>query len=324
MAQQTRVGAIVPYFERWMQAFPTLQAVADADLQDILKVWEGLGYYRRARYIHDAARLMVERHGGQVPSNREALLALPGIGRYTAGGILSLAYNQPEPAVDGNVVRLFSRLYNSPMQSSRKRDLDFIDSRIRTALRENPDVSPGLVAEALMGVGGTICLPKIPRCPQCPVSAHCQSFRQSAAAAVRPRPSKPPSPVRYFAGFVCKAVMGDEIRYLVVQNKDTEMLGGLWAFPAILMEKPQPWNDALLSQCVSDALGLDIQSITSLGEMTHAYSHFQRIQPMFSADCPATEVRHDAWSDAKWVTRLELDELPLSNLDRRIATAFTS
>ncbi len=322
MAQQTRLAAVVPYFERWMQRFPGIPDVAAAPEQEITRIWAGLGYYRRALNIHRTARILMEQHGGQVPSSRLELLALPGIGRYTAGAILSLSFNQPEPAIDGNVVRAFSRLCDAPFQASRKRDLDVIDGQIRDILVHARPAAPGTIAEALMGLGSSICLPRIPRCHACPVSAHCRTY----ARAERPTPLiRTPGkalPVRHYLGFLLVARLEDEPHLLLVQHKPLGILGGLWAFPALLIPGAEADAARDLQARVQTALGLDIGPAREFGSFTQGYSHFRRIQRVFWAECPGDQPQYDLWAAARWVRPNQLPEYPLSVLDQRIARAL--
>ncbi|MGB9593325.1 MAG: A/G-specific adenine glycosylase, partial [Anaerolineae bacterium] len=164
MLQQTRVETVVPYFERWMRLFPNARALALAPLDDVLKAWEGLGYYARARNLHRAAQEIVAVHGGQVPNDAEALRRLPGVGRYTAGAILSIAFGCDEPALDGNIRRVLSRVF-AVAESSRAR-LDGALWQLARALL--PTGRAGEFNEALMELGATMCTPRNPLCPQCP------------------------------------------------------------------------------------------------------------------------------------------------------------
>ncbi len=321
MAQQTRLATIVPYFERWMQRFPRVQDVAAAPVQDIVKLWEGLGYYRRALNIHRAAHIIMEQHAGQVPSVLADLRALPGIGRYTAGAILCLAFNQPEPAIDGNVVRVFSRLYRQPFRASRKRDLDIIDGEIRAILQHKQPGCPGMVAEALMGLGSRICRPQIPRCGQCPVSAHCRTYHhpESQLRIASPRRPRSELSIRHYWGLLLMAHHTDELHLLLVQHKPSGMLGGLWGFPALALTAHEVADSLNLQARVRDTLSLEIGPVTEFGSFTQDYSHFRRIQKVYQATCSRHDPITDLWADVRWVRPSQLSALPLSVLDQRIA-----
>ena len=318
MAQQTRVSTIVPYFNRWVEALPSPTAVANAHEDQILKLWEGLGYYRRALNLHRAAKLMVERHGGRVPGTKEELLALPGIGRYTAGGILSLAFNQPEPAVDGNVVRLYSRLHNAGYSAQRKADVDAIDLSIRELLRTDPTVSPGLVAEGLMALGSKVCRPRRPDCGVCPMQANCATFA-SPETAQQPNPTKKAPTIRTHIGFVLLANRDQETLVFLVRNKRHRLLGGLWGFPAVTCDE-LPVNDLKKATRIAEELfGATVEHVKFLATDRQEYSHFQRIQDTFEATCSLAKLEIPHWEEGNWVPIDAVNQLALSRIDQKIA-----
>ncbi len=178
MLQQTRVETVIDYYRRWMARFPTVLALAESDLQEVLKVWEGLGYYARARNLHKAAQQVVATHGGQLPADRRVLLALPGIGRYTAGAILSLAFNQPEPILDGNVKRVLARLFDIDQPIDATPVVAELWRHAGSVVEAAPAGHAGACNEALMELGATICTPQNPRCLLCPLVDECQAFAQ--------------------------------------------------------------------------------------------------------------------------------------------------
>ena len=189
MLQQTRVETAIPYYERFLERFPDVAALASADLDDVLGAWAGLGYYSRARNLHAAARLVAERHGGEVPDDVEQLRALPGVGRYTAGAIASIAFDRPEPVVDGNAARVLTRLHDirEDVRSARVARRLWEES---AALVRGPQ--PGLLNQALMELGARVCTPRAPRCPTCPLLRHCAAYRagdpESLPVAAGPAP----------------------------------------------------------------------------------------------------------------------------------------
>ncbi len=319
MAQQTRLATIVPYFERWIQRFPRIQDIAEASEMEVTKLWEGLGYYRRALNIHKTARILMEQHSGQVPSALSDLLELPGIGRYTAGAILCLAFNLPEPAIDGNVVRLFSRLYRQSFQASRKRDLDVIDNEIRAILAQGQLRAPGTVAEALMGLGSSVCLPRIPRCHQCPVTPYCQTFRQPEKLTVQPQPQRKTLPVRHYLGLLLTTDLSETGHLLLVRNKPDSLLGGLWSFPAFEVTEEEIRGQSSLPERVRQSLSLKIGPASVFSSFTQDYSHFRRIQEVVKAECLGYRPNYDLWADFRWVRPGQLQDFPLSALDQRMA-----
>ncbi|HSN77657.1 MAG TPA: A/G-specific adenine glycosylase, partial [Anaerolineae bacterium] len=173
MLQQTQVATVIPYLQRWLARFPTLEALAAASLEEVLKVWEGMGYYSRARNLHEAARVVVERHEGRLPAERRALLALPGIGRYTAGAILSIAFGQRAAVLDGNVKRVLARLYDVAGEVGKSATETCLWHLAESVVEAVEPQQAGPLNEALMDLGATVCLPQRPRCLLCPLYASC-------------------------------------------------------------------------------------------------------------------------------------------------------
>jgi A/G-specific adenine glycosylase len=213
MLQQTQVETVVPYFERWMAAFPNVTALARADEQSVMSLWAGLGYYSRARNLMEAAKILESEHRGDVPADYEALRSLPGIGQYTAGAILSIAFNRPYPIVDGNVRRVLSRIHGFE-DDSPKRLWEAAEKLVERA-------TPRLVNQAVMELGATVCSFKAPRCLVCPVQHLCVAFRTGKQQEI-PAVKKRPATVRVQLFAVVQARAG---RYLMKQTR------GLWEFP---------------------------------------------------------------------------------------------
>jgi len=227
MLQQTTVKAVVPHFERFVRTFPSLRRLAAASETQVLAAWSGLGYYRRARHLHAAARRIAAEHGGRVPSGREALLALPGIGRYTAGAILSIAYGRPEPILDGNVTRVLCRLAGE-RRDPRRRE---VGARLWADARRLVEAAgaPGDLNEALMELGATVCLPGTPDCAACPVTRACV-----ARAAGRQEEIPPPrAPGRIVRLRQRAALIHRDGRVLLRRRATSGLMDGLWEVPLI-------------------------------------------------------------------------------------------
>jgi A/G-specific adenine glycosylase len=237
MAQQTRVETIVPYYHRWLSRFPDVATLADAADDDVLKAWEGLGYYSRVRNLHAAARLLCEHHGSTVPASYEALRALPGVGDYTAGAVSSIAFGARRAAIDGNVRRVLARLLDHSAPSSA------LLGQVAGALV--PAERPGDFNQALMELGATICTPRSPRCGRCPIAPQCAA-RAAGTQQHRPRPTaKKTIPTIDIAA----AVVRDRAGRLLIQRRPAHgLLAGLWAFPGIeLQPGDDPAAQALLA-----------------------------------------------------------------------------
>ncbi len=313
MLQQTRVETAISYYLRWMEAFPSIAALADAPQQQVLAAWEGLGYYSRARNLHRAAQLVVSQHGGELPRDVNALRRLPGIGRYTAGAIASIAFGLDEPALDGNIRRVLARLFNvaeplgSPAGERRLWEL---------AAQNLPPGRAGDTNQAWMDLGATLCTPRSPDCPHCPLQAHCQSYRlgiQEQRPVVAARPAVPHITVT-------AAVIACRDRVLITQRPPDGLLGGMWEFPG---GKLQPGEDlpACLQREITEELGVSIQVGEPLGVYRHAYTHFRVTLHAFCCRLKGGQQPQPVQvQDLRWVQRSELAGYPMGKIDRQIAT----
>ncbi|MEO0409863.1 MAG: A/G-specific adenine glycosylase, partial [Cyanobacteria bacterium P01_A01_bin.135] len=235
MLQQTQVKTVLPYYQRWLERFPTARALASADLQTVLKQWEGLGYYARARNLHRAAQLVVERHGGQFPEALGAAMALPGIGRTTAGGILSAAYNQPVSILDGNVKRVLARLV--ALESPPNRILKLLWRYSDLLL--DPE-QPRDFNQALMDLGATRC-DRRPDCPRCPWQSHCRAFHTNRQLDLPMREVRPPLPHKNIG----VGVIWHQRQILIDRRRPEGLLGGLWEFPGGKLEAGETVADCI-------------------------------------------------------------------------------
>ncbi|MFM9957642.1 MAG: A/G-specific adenine glycosylase [Phycisphaerales bacterium] len=232
MLQQTQVSRVVEKFAAFMQRFPTVAALAAAEIDDVLALWSGLGYYRRARNLHAAARAVVERFGGEVPRAVDDLLSLPGVGRYTAGAIAAIAHRSPAPAVDGNIQRVILRLEGAALAPTSKQAQSLVWHRAEQLVRTATD--PAEWTEGLMELGATVCTPKSPRCAACPLESHCEARRRGLQHDIpAPKPRRPPRDV-YHTVALCRDRAG---RVLLEQRPPTGMWAGLWQPPTIEREK---------------------------------------------------------------------------------------
>ena len=263
MLQQTRVAAAIPYYERWIDRFPTIDHLADAPVDDVLKAWEGLGYYSRARNLHTAAQMVRERYAGEMPGDAAGLRTLPGIGDYTAGAIASIVYGHAEPAVDGNVRRVMSRL--------RDRNLEGRALRDATAALVPTD-RPGDFNQALMELGATICTPRSPQCEECPVNEYCSAYRKGTQSQ-RPAPKKQQNVPVVIVGV---AVLRDRKgRVLLTRRPDTGLLAGMWQLPAHAAEEGTAPEDAALTaaKTVTRSNDIALTSDDPLTTVRHTFSH---------------------------------------------------
>ncbi|MFN3653437.1 MAG: A/G-specific adenine glycosylase [Armatimonadota bacterium] len=310
MLQQTQVATVIPYYERWMARFPTLESLAAADEQEVLHAWQGLGYYSRARNLLRGAREVVERLAGVLPRDPAALRALPGIGPYTAGAIASIAYNVPAPIVDGNVIRVLTRLgalRGDPQRAPLKQQLWRL-AELLVPRESARDFNP-----ALMELGATVCVPVNPRCGRCPVAAECDARRLGVAAELpetAPRPE--PTPVRMAA-----AVVRRENRLLLVQlPPDAPRWAGMWQFPNVELE-PDERPEAGAERAARLRAGVAAVPKQRLAVIRHGVTRFRITLEAW--ECEAAEGSPEPGELAAWIAPEQLGDYPLPAAHRRIA-----
>ena len=315
MLQQTRVETVIPYFKKWMRLFPTVRALAKASERQVLNAWEGLGYYSRARNFHKAAKIVVENHGGELPHNLNELRKLPGIGRYTAGALASILFGMDEPALDGNLKRVYARLFDvrKPVNSAEGEKL------LWKIARENlPKGKAADFNQALMDLGATICLPKNPRCEVCPLARDCKA---KARGTQHLRPVKTakkavPHHVRAAAVIVRRIGNPSHEKVLLAQRPPKGLLAGMWEFPNARVEgNPR----ARLASGLRAAYSLKVRMKRGdrpLAVVDHAYSHFK--VTVYAYRC---ELNGKIIGKVMWVPIKSVDRYPMGKVDREIARA---
>ncbi len=322
MAQQTRLETVVDYYHRWMERFPTIELLAAADQQDVLKLWEGLGYYARARNLHRAAQQVVAEYNGQLPSDRATLLKLPGIGEYTVGAVLSMAFGQTEPILDGNVKRVLSRLADIDQPINETATLKLLWQLARAVVEAAPAGTAGICNEALMELGALICVPGEPRCLLCPLIDFC------AAAANGTQAQRPIMPVRkatphydVAAGIIWQ---GDPFtsKVLIAQRPQSGLLGGLWEFPGGKLEPTDADLPACLRREIAEELAIQIEVGEFVTVVQHAYTHFRITLHAFHARHVSGEPQKIGCADWRWVDLADLDVFPFPVTDLKIIQAL--
>lgn len=291
--QQTRVDQGTPYILRFLEAFPTVEALAAAPLDDVLKIWEGLGYYSRARNLHKAARVVVDKWPEEWPESAEAWRCLPGIGRYTAGAIASIAFGEKTPAVDGNVMRVLARvtrLTRSIDDSKTIEDLWVLAGRLVQGK------SPGAFNQAMMELGAKVCKPKNPDCEVCPVQKHCAAYEfgmQHRLPKRKPKKKVPHHEIVVAA--ICK-----NGRYLLGQRPPKGLLGGLWEFPGGKVEAGETHERALRRE-IREELGIGVRIGGLVASVNHAYSHFKVTLNVYKCAHTSGTPLANAHTQLKWV-----------------------
>ena len=320
MLQQTQVATVIPYFQRWLERFPTVEALAAASQDEVLKAWEGLGYYSRARNLHKAARLIVLQHGCQLPAEHKALAALPGIGRYTAGAILSIAFGQRAAVLDGNVKRVISRLYDIEEDSGAAATVTRL-WRLAESLVEavDPDQA-GPLNEALMDLGATLCVPQAPRCPICPLHQRCLASQRGTQEL---RPVKTPRKVLPYFDVTAAVLHRPEHpgQVLIAQRPSTGMLGGLWEFPGGKRHEGETLPECLRRE-LQEELGIDVEVGRHLISVRHAYTHFRITLHAFECRLLDGTPRSIGVADWRWVSLDELAAFPFPVTDQKIIRAL--
>lgn len=311
MLQQTRVETVIPYYERWMKRFPDLAKLAQASEGKVLSTWEGLGYYGRARNLHKAAKLVRDELGGELPPDLAALRTLPGIGRYTAGAIASIAFGLDTATLDGNVRRVFARVFDvaEPADSS-------VGAAALWALAEQhlPAGRAGDYNQALMDLGATVCLPRNPTCPLCPLRRLCQARAggfQEQRPVLKPKPEVP-----HYT--VTAAVLLRNGKVLLAKRPSPGLLGGLWEFPGGKVEAQETLAECLGRE-IQEELGARIRVGQPLGVFRHAYTHFRITLHAFLCELVRGEPRPIQAAELAWVALPKLADYPMGKVDRQIA-----
>jgi len=310
MLQQTQVATVVEFYKRFLTQFPDVKTLAAAEQEDVLKLWEGLGYYRRARQLHAAAQVIVNEHGGNFPSDLESVLALPGIGRYTAGAILSISQEQKLPILEGNTIRLFARLMamkGNPRTTANQKALwEFSESLL-------PDRRCGDLNQALMELGSEICQPTSPKCERCPLQRLCPTFGQGLQTEI-PVPAKKMNyeDINEAVVIVCRRA-----KYLVRLCGEGERWTGLWDFPRF---KTQTQNkESTLEIELNKLTGLSTKLRNTNETIKHAVTRFRITLDCFVADEICGSIKRTRQAEMKWRSSKELNQLPMSVTGRKIA-----
>jgi A/G-specific adenine glycosylase len=309
MLQQTQVARVIPYYHRFLKAFPTMKSLGRAPMEKVLEVWSGMGYYRRARQLHRAARIMSEKFGGRFPRSYEQARSLPGVGDYTARAVLSIAYNLPYSVVDGNVARVMARLGTI---GGRPGDTAFrraVESEIDRLISRR---QPGAFNQALMELGQTVCLPRAPRCNACPLRKWCGA-RHSARQESFPAPKRRRNPE---ASHLAVAVIMRQCRIALVRGLDEGLLADMWNFPSAFGRTPADAMHNLRKKLGASARH-PVSLGKSLGELRHNITFRSIRVHIFAA-----EVR-DGLKPLRWFPFSRLPEAAISQLARKVAVRIT-
>lgn len=315
MLQQTQVGTVIPYYNRFVKEFPDLRALAEAALADILKAWEGLGYYARARNLQRAARVLVNEQGGVLPNTHEALLKIPGIGPYTAAAVASIAYNENYPVVDGNVIRVLARvmkILTPPSQKTAKSGI------VNAATELLPAGQAGDFNQAMMELGATVCTPKKPNCSECPVASFCQAHQTMRDPSVLPAKIPPRKRPHYD---IAVGIVWNDDRLLMVRRPTSGMLGGLWEFPGGKQEKNESLERCLERE-IQDEMQVEVDVLAHFRTVPHAYTHFKITLHAFQCRYLAGQPSPKTAADWDWLEPEQVTALALPKSNKKILEAL--
>jgi A/G-specific adenine glycosylase len=315
MLQQTQVAAVVPYYERFMAAFPTVKELAAAPEEQVLRLWEGLGYYRRARQLHAAARKIAAEQGGEFPQDYEQVRALPGIGRYTAGAILSLGLDQRLPILEANTVRLLSRLAAYRGDTGSTAGQKFLWTMAEQIL---PAKSVGQFNQALMELGSQVCTPRQPKCQECPLASLCPTRKLGLTESI-PAPKKPK---HYEEVVEAVVVIRRGSKVFVRRRGEEERWAGLWDFPRFASsEAAHPQRLKALATNTATLTGIAFEDAELLTTLRHGVTRFRITLHCYQAQFASSERKKGGRNkeEQAWVKVSALEELPLSVTARKIA-----
>lgn len=309
MLQQTQIKTVLPYYQRFIIHFPDIEALANSDLQKVLKVWEGLGYYARARNLHRAAKIIHEEYTGKFPDRLETIQKLPGVGDYIAAAVLSIAFDQPYAVVDGNVKRVLARLYeiSEPVnKSSSHKTFKGVADGLLDRRR------PGIFNQAMMELGALVCKPKNPACSRCPIRSSCRTDRAGITNEFPKRIQTPKTPVHHIAvGVVYK-----NNHMLITQRKPEGLLGGLWEFPGGKIRQHERPEKACIRE-IKEEVNLNVTVTGHIAQIKHAYTHFRILMDVFSCRYVSGRVKLNGPVDFRWITRREIEQYPFPKANHK-------
>jgi len=305
MLQQTKVETVIPYFNEWIEKFPNINAVADASEESILKFWEGLGYYSRCRNFHRAAKIIVKEYNSKIPDTWDQFRSLPGVGDYTAGAVLSIAFNKNYIAIDGNVKRVMARL------TGRKKLSKYNDNYIKSRLNKYMDKNrPGDFNQALMELGACVCLPKRPKCDECPINGVCVGYKNGVPTNYPRTLVKKQIPLQIYVGGIIKF----EKKFLI-QKREGKMLNGLWEIPMKKITRKSN-NIEYFKKYIFDKYGYKIRFKKIISEIEHAYSHF-KMKLIVMDFIQVNDIKYIGTSFS-WISKSDIDSYAFHKANHKV------
>ncbi len=314
MLQQTQVATVLPYFERWMKKLPAIRSVAEAKEDAVLKLWEGLGYYSRARNLQKTARMVTKQFNGHFPEQYDDILKLPGIGKYTAGAIASIAFNKPCPIVDGNVIRVIARLLNfrknTRLPENVKKFWKWSEELIsKTDARD--------FNQGIMELGALICKPQNPDCANCPLQKTCKAYKKKTINTIPDHGEK----IKKIPIKVAIAVIKKDGKIFIQKRPPKGLMAGLWEFPGGKIERETPLK--ALRREIGEELGIKIKNVKKIRQIKHGYTKFSVDLHCYSADFDKGKIKLRAATEGKWVKPEQLKKYPFPAANVRLIKNLT-
>jgi A/G-specific adenine glycosylase len=310
MLQQTQVATVIPYYASFVELFPYVETLAQSDMQDVLKAWEGMGYYARARNLHRAAIEVCERHGGRIPDDPLQFRALPGVGDYICAAVQSIAFGAPMAVVDGNVKRVLARLSGIETPANRTSG----GGVFREAAQRLLDTAdPGTFNQAVMELGALVCKPMSPSCDYCPLGDHCLAKRESRQRDLPVREKRAPRPTQH----VAVGVVENDGRVLITLRKPKGLLGGLWEFPGGKVAEGESAREACEREIVEET-GLSVEVGDQVARVSHGYTHLKVELDVFRCRYRGGEVVLDGPVDYRWIRLDEIGDYPIPKASHKI------
>ena len=307
MLQQTQVKTVIPYYNKWMNEYPSLDSVAKAKFDDLLYLWQGLGYYKRVSSILNASKMIKNKHNSLIPNDLNELLKLPGIGDYTASAILAIAFNKNAIPIDGNIKRIVSRMYNYSSPSSNLKEYKILVQNLINNIKISDSV------QALMDLGRMICKPKIPICSDCPINTHCLSYKNDNVHLYPTILLKKTIPTyNVVVGLISK-----NKKILISKRSKNGMLGNLWELPGGKI-KPQESKKSCLLREIKEEIDIEIKIIKEIGTIKHSYSHLKVIITLFQCQYLSGKAKARASQKINWISYNQKKQFAFPNATHKL------
>ena len=308
MLQQTQVTTAITYYEKWMQKFPTIKDLAEANIDDILKLWEGLGYYRRAHNLKRASEIIVKELNTIIPSDI-AFKNLPGVGDYIHAAVMSIAFNKVVPVIDGNVKRVFSRFYENNFANTT--EIKALEQKLLKLICQK---RPGCFNQALMDLGREVCKPQNPQCQDCPISKDCQSYINKTVASYPYKAKKNKVPI---FDVVVGYIQNNEESFIITKRPLNKMLGGLWELPGGKKEKGESLKNALIRE-LKEELNINVLVQSKLGMIEHTYSHMKIKLHAYKCKIKSGKIEVRAAQGFKWIQLKDIKEYSFPTANHKL------